>query len=122
MFQIHSYLVGIHDKRTGKTVFRPAPVHILTRQVKALKNLKPIEASVDERIRLRNTLGEAFGTKKAKAAIRAQERKRIDVDAIQGVASHLQSRIEENTTSLPTKGTPDICLFALGLCPPNGLE
>lgn len=55
-------------------------------------------------MRLRNNLGETFGTKKAKAAIRAQERKRIDVDAIQGVANHLQSRIEENTVSLPSKG------------------
>lgn len=53
----------------------------------------------------RNTLGETFGTKKAKAAIRAHERNRVDVDAMKGVAGHLQDRIQENTSSLPTQGT-----------------
>lgn len=101
-------MVAIYDKRTGTATFRPAPVQILTRQVKALRNLKPIEVSVDERMRLRNTLGETFGTKKAKAAIRAHERKRIDVDAIQGIADHLQQRIEENTVSLPSKGVSNL--------------
>lgn len=60
--------------------------------------------SLDERMKLRNNLGETFGTKKAKAAIRAQERNRVDVDAMRGVAGHLQDRIQENTESLPTLG------------------
>ncbi|PSS37246.1 hypothetical protein PHLCEN_2v884 [Hermanssonia centrifuga] len=98
-----SYLVGIYDKRTKTTTLREAPLHILSRQVKALKNLKSIEVSSEERIKLRNTLGETFGTKKAKAAIRAQERNRVDVDAMQGVAGHLQQRIQANTESLPTQ-------------------
>lgn len=80
------------------------PLHILTQQVKALKNLKPMEVSTAERAKLRNNLGETFGTKKAKAAIRAAERNRVDVDAMRGVAGHLQNRIEENTESLPTQG------------------
>lgn len=79
-------------------------MHILTRQVKALKNLKAIEVSVDERMRLRNQLGEAFGTKKAKATIRARERNKMDIDAMQGVTTHLQDTIMENTGSLPTTG------------------
>ena len=101
---IPSYYVGIHDKRTSTTTVRSVPLHILTRQVKALKNLKPMEVSSEERMKLRNNLGETFGTKKAKAAIRAQERNRVDVDAMRGVASHLQDRIQENTESLPTIG------------------
>ncbi|CAL1698160.1 unnamed protein product [Somion occarium] len=113
-----SYMVAIYDKRTGTATFRPAPVQILTRQVKALRNLKPIEVSVDERMRLRNTLGETFGTKKAKAAIRAHERKRIDVDAIQGIADHLQQRIEENTVSLPSKEEAKAEADASRLIPP----
>ncbi|KIO01815.1 hypothetical protein M404DRAFT_28317 [Pisolithus tinctorius Marx 270] len=32
------YLVGVHDKKTGKTTIHPAPLDILTRDVKA-KNL-----------------------------------------------------------------------------------
>lgn len=100
-----SYLVGIYNKRTKTTILRPAPLHILTRNVKALKNLKPMEVSVDERMKLRNTLGETFGTKKAKAAIRAHERNRVDIDAMRGVAGYLQEDIQENTESLPTQGT-----------------
>ncbi|KAI0339086.1 RNA polymerase I associated factor, A49-like protein [Trametopsis cervina] len=96
------YYVGIYNKRTKTTTLRQAPLHILTRQVKALKNLKPIEVPTEERMKLRNKLGETFGTKKAKAAIRAQERNRVDVDAMQGVAIHLQERIQESTGSLPT--------------------
>ena len=48
--------------------------------------------------------GETFGTKKAKAAIKAQERNRVDIDAMTSVTSHIQGRILENTSSLPSKG------------------
>ena len=99
-----SYYVGVYNKRTKTTTLRPAPLYILSRQVKALKNLKPIEVSTDERIKQRNLLGETFGTKKAKAAIRAQERNRVDIDAMKSVAGHLQETIGENTGSLPTQG------------------
>ena len=80
-------------------------MHILTRQVKALKNLRPIEVSTEERMQQRNNLGETFGTKKAKAAIRARERNRVDIDAMKNVAGHLQDTIMQNTESLPTAGT-----------------
>ena len=100
-----TYLVGIYNKRTKTTTLRPAPLHILARNVKALKNIKPMEVSVQERIKLRNTLGETFGTKKAKAAIRAHERNKVDIDAMRGVAGHIQEDIQENTESLPTQGT-----------------
>ena len=69
-----------------------------------MKNLKPIEMSAEERVKQRNILGETFGTKKAKARIRAEERNRVDIDAMKGVAGHLQDRIQDNTSSLPTQG------------------
>ncbi|EJF57477.1 RNA polymerase I associated factor, A49-like protein [Dichomitus squalens LYAD-421 SS1] len=97
-----SYMIGVHDKRTNTTVLRPAPLHVLARQVKALKNLNPIEVSAGERMAQRNNLGEAFGTKKAKAAIRARERNRVDIDAMKDVAGHLQDTIMANTDTLPT--------------------
>lgn len=53
----------------------------------------------------RNTLGEAFGTKKAKAQIRARERNRVDIDAMKNVTGHLQDTIMQNTETLPTAGT-----------------
>lgn len=99
-----SYLVAVHNKRTGKTFFRPAPLHILTRRVKRLKNIQPTPVTVAQRIEARNALGVTFGTKKAQAAIRARERNKIDIDAMKAVTGKLQSTIEGNTTNLPTQG------------------
>lgn len=99
-----SYLVAVHNKHTGKTIFRPAPLHILTRHVKRLKTIQPTPVTVAQRIEARNALGATFGTKKAQAAIRARERNKIDVDAMKTVTGNLQSTIEDNTTNLPTQG------------------
>ena len=37
--------VGIYNKRTKTAIVRPAPLHVLIRQLKAFKNLKPVEVS-----------------------------------------------------------------------------
>lgn len=50
----------------------------------------------------RNALGQAFGTKKALAQIRANERNKVDVSAMESVAPVLQSGIELGTENLPT--------------------
>ncbi|KAI0920527.1 hypothetical protein AcV5_010239 [Taiwanofungus camphoratus] len=117
-----SYLVGVHNKRTGVTTLRPAPLHILTRQVKALKNLPPMEVTTDDRAQLRNKLGETFGTKKAKAAIRAQERNRVDIDAMKGVTAHLQETIMENTGNLPTLEEAKASADSSRLIPPHNTD
>ncbi|OSX57880.1 hypothetical protein POSPLADRAFT_1155569 [Postia placenta MAD-698-R-SB12] len=117
-----SYYVGVYDKRTNITTIRPAPLHILSRQVKALKNLAPLETTTEERVQLRNKLGETFGTKKAKAAIRALERNRVDVDAMKGVASHLQDTIMENTGSLPTLEQAKASADSSRLIPPYNAD
>jgi DNA-directed RNA polymerase I subunit RPA49 len=83
---------------------QPTPVYVVAREVKALKNFKPIESGISEGFRARNVLGEAFGTKKAKAAIRAHERNKVDVGAMESIAGVLQDRIDEGTENLPTQG------------------
>jgi DNA-directed RNA polymerase I subunit RPA49 len=98
------YLIGVHNKRTKVTTLRPAPLHLLTQQVKALKALEPAPVTAQQRFEARAALGEAFGTKKAKAVIRAQERNKMDVSAMENVAGHLQDRIEQSTETLPTQG------------------
>jgi DNA-directed RNA polymerase I subunit RPA49 len=72
--------------------------------VKALKALEPASVTAQQRLEARAALGEAFGTKQAKAAIRAQERNKMDVSAMENVAEHLQDRIEQSTGTLPTQG------------------
>ncbi|KAI0369256.1 RNA polymerase I associated factor A49-like protein [Pilatotrama ljubarskyi] len=117
-----SYMIGVHDKRTNTTTLRPVPLHVLTRQVKALKNLKPIEVSTEERMAQRNNLGEAFGTKKAKAAIRARERNRVDIDAMKNVAGHLQDTIMQNTETLPTAEEAKATADSSRLIPPYNAD
>ncbi|KAI0759036.1 RNA polymerase I associated factor, A49-like protein [Fomes fomentarius] len=117
-----SYMIGVHDKRTNNTTLRPMPLHVLTRQVKALKNLKPIEVSKEERMELRNNLGEAFGTKKAQAAIRARERNRVDIDAMKDVAGHLQDTIMQNTDTLPTAEEAKATADSSRLIPPYNAD
>ncbi|OAX37723.1 Rpa49 subunit specific to nuclear RNA polymerase I [Rhizopogon vinicolor AM-OR11-026] len=97
------YLVGVHNKRTGITTLQAAPLHVLTHEVKALKGLQPAAVSTLQRLEARAALGETFGTKKAQQAIRAQERNKVDVSAMEGVADHLQESILKNTSSLPSK-------------------
>lgn len=99
------YLVAVHNKRTKTTTIREAPLHILTHQVKALKSLKPAAVSTLQRLEARAALGESFGTKKAKQAIKAQERNKVDVSAMETVVDHLQGSIQRNTQALPSRGT-----------------
>jgi DNA-directed RNA polymerase I subunit RPA49 len=81
-------------------------VYLISRQIKALKNFKSTKPDSLEYSQARSTLGKVFGTKKAKAAIRAQERNKIDVSAMGDVAGVLQDRIDEATENLPTQGAP----------------
>jgi DNA-directed RNA polymerase I subunit RPA49 len=98
------YYIAVHNRRTQKTTIRAAPLHILTTQVKAFKGLESSAATIKERVLARNALGETFGTKKAKAAIKSAERNKVDVSAMEGVISHLVDRIEQSTGALPSKG------------------
>lgn len=84
---------------------KAATPYVLSRTVKALKSIPPAPApTAVEYKTARTNLGEAFGTKKAKAAIRAEERNRVDVGAMQGVIEHVMSGIDKGAEHLPTKG------------------
>lgn len=98
------YLIGVRNKRTNVITWQPAPLHIMTRRVKALKGPPPETATDLERIAARNALGETFGTKKAVKAIRAAARNKVDVSAMGTVTELLQDSIQTNTETLPTKG------------------
>ncbi|ETW79765.1 hypothetical protein HETIRDRAFT_440794 [Heterobasidion irregulare TC 32-1] len=117
-----SYYLAVHHPSTGKVVLQPAPLHILTRQVKALKHLKPIAPTAAEHLQARNALGETFGTKKAQAAIRAYQRNKVDVSAMENVAGMLQDRIEEGTENLPTKDEAKLAADAARLIPPYNMD
>lgn len=101
------YLLAVHDPRTSTLRIVPThkSPHILGRTVKKLKSLPTGTANSALAYReARTNLGEAFGTKKAKAAIRAEERNRVDVSAMQGVMSHVMEGIQKGAEGLLTIG------------------
>ncbi|KAK7055446.1 Rpa49 subunit specific to nuclear RNA polymerase I [Favolaschia claudopus] len=79
------YVIAVHDKRTSELSVLPTPMS------PALEYLKA-----------RTALGETFGTKKAKAAIRARERNRVDVGAMEGVMDHVMAGIDKAADGLMT--------------------
>jgi hypothetical protein len=84
----------------------PKAPHILTHTVKALKSIPSSAApSKTQYLEARNALGETFGTKKQKATIRAQERNRIDVGAMEGVMGYVMDSIEKGAEGLMTAGS-----------------
>ncbi|KAG5637083.1 hypothetical protein H0H81_005816 [Sphagnurus paluster] len=99
------YLIAVHNRRTNTLNVLPTAKspHILTRTVKALKSIPPAAAPTQQDYKLaRTALGETFGTKKAKAGIRAEERNRVDVSAMRGVMDHLQEGIDKGAAGLMT--------------------
>lgn len=99
--------MAVHKRSTGATTMLATArtPHVLSRTVKALKSLKSNEEPSALAYReARTALGETFGTKKAKAAIRAQERNKVDISAMQGVMEHVVEGIDKAAMSLPTKG------------------
>lgn len=105
----------MHNKKTGVTTVRQAPLHVLTHQVKALKNLQPAAVSDLEWQEARAALGESFGTRTAKLAIKARERNKVDVSAMEGVVDHLQEGIQKATQALPSKGHSFVFPYHVGI-------
>lgn len=101
------YMIAVHNKRTGTTELLPmsVPVHIVKQNVKALKSaMVDTEKPAGTYQVARTALGESFGTKKAKASIRAAERNKVDVAAMKGAMDHVMDGIEKGAGGLPTKG------------------
>lgn len=100
---LQSYVVGIRDKTTNRIHLRPAPLFLIGHHVKSLSASDAAAQAANDYAQARNQLGEAFGTKKARAAIRAMERNQVDVGAMAGVSDVLQDMIDQKTNTLPEK-------------------
>ncbi|TFK72372.1 RNA polymerase I associated factor, A49-like protein [Pluteus cervinus] len=100
------YVIALHNPKTSTLTIHPtiSTPYIFTQTVKALKSIPPASAPTATQWReARNALGETFGTKKAKASIRAQERNRIDVGAMEGVMDFVTESIDKNAVGLMTQ-------------------
>ncbi|KIY65180.1 Rpa49 subunit specific to nuclear RNA polymerase I [Cylindrobasidium torrendii FP15055 ss-10] len=115
------YMIAVHNKRTGATELLPmtVPVHIVKQNVKALKSAMVDTEKPGGGYQVAKTaLGESFGTKKAKASIRAAERNKVDVAAMQGAMDHVMDGIEKGAGGLPSKDEAKAEANANRLVPP----
>jgi DNA-directed RNA polymerase I subunit RPA49 len=93
------YLPAIYDPSTHRVLIQPAvPTYVLAQRTKRTKlsnlNINSRESDLSNMAK-RDMLGEAFGTRKAKSRIRANERNKVDASAQEGVRDHLMVTIEE---------------------------
>ncbi|KAI8897685.1 RNA polymerase I associated factor, A49-like protein [Globomyces pollinis-pini] len=96
------YVVGVMSKKTGNIKVHPTTLMKFNTIVKAHKN---IESSViaEKGMLARNQLGQAFGTKKRKQAIKANEINQVNVSALSDVASTIKDSIQDNVTRQPVQ-------------------
>ncbi|SCU96828.1 LADA_0H02960g1_1 [Lachancea dasiensis] len=99
------YLVGIYDPATRTVQLHKSPVIAAKVASKSTKDLAGPDIKRTE-LRagaLRNALGEAFGTKKAKKAIADIERNRIDSDKLVDSAVEIVDSVKTASKDLPSR-------------------
>ncbi|CAI4735195.1 BDM_1a_G0045170.mRNA.1.CDS.1 [Saccharomyces cerevisiae] len=106
----NQYVVGLFNPEKKSIQLYKAPVLVSKVVSKSSKNLRgpKIKSKSDTRpSALRNALGEAFGTKKAKKAIADLERNRIDSDKLTDSAIDIVDSVRTASKDLPTRAQLD---------------
>ncbi|RLV93625.1 DNA-directed RNA polymerase I subunit RPA49 [Spathaspora sp. JA1] len=101
----NDYVVGVYDPVHKSVELFKSPylaTKVTAKRNRVYKGPKVRQAGV-RNITQRNALGEAFGTKKAKAAISNLEKNRIDAEKLQGMEMDIVDSVKESTQDLPTK-------------------
>lgn len=118
------YVPALYDPSTKSLVIHPsAPTYIIAQRVKRLKNQAgdAFNPSIpyEQRLLMRNQLGEAFGTRKAKTRIKTMERNKVDAAAHEGVKDHLMLGIEEASKAMPSVDADSEVAIPRFIPPPN---
>ncbi|CCE62090.1 hypothetical protein TPHA_0B04200 [Tetrapisispora phaffii CBS 4417] len=103
--QSNQYVVGVFNPEKKKVELYRVPLLKSKVISKSSKNLAGPKIKSDETRMsvLRNKLGEAFGTKKAKKAITDLEKNRIDADKLAGSAIDIVASVRTAAKDLPTR-------------------
>ncbi|GAA6055841.1 hypothetical protein JCM3770_004786 [Rhodotorula araucariae] len=102
------YLLAVRNPRTHTLTLHPAPLHSFTPAIKSLKHAPSQDPALALYTAQRAALGSAFGTKKAQAQQRAQERNKLNSQSfgsgahVAGLQSHLQHSIASASSALPS--------------------
>lgn len=100
------YVVGVFNKKKNSVDLYKAPVLVSKVVSKSKRDLAGPKIKNQGQVRgsvLRNALGEAFGTKKAKKAISDLERNRVDSDKLADVAVDIVDTVKSASKGLPTR-------------------
>lgn len=105
------YLVGVVDHAAKKIRLHRATALSVRPVVKAtLADASRLIAEkvcyITQNADARNQLGQAFGTKKRRAIIKATEINRVDVATMHDVQETIKTNISSNMADMPDKGTP----------------
>lgn len=101
----NDYVVALYDPaHKSVELFRAPMVHGLVTSLEHRVHKGPkIKLRGARNAAQRTALGEAFGTKKAKAAIASLERNRIDADKLHDMELDIVDNVKELTLDLPTR-------------------
>lgn len=100
-----TYLIGLKRKHSNSVTLHPSPLYHIHPHLNtpAHSSANLTHQSQQERLQARNALGDAFGTKKAKKAIKEAERNNVDIETMANVAGYIQQDISTNTDILPSR-------------------
>ncbi|ORX39701.1 RNA polymerase I associated factor, A49-like protein [Kockovaella imperatae] len=104
------YLPAVYDPDAGTLqIHASSPLYLMVHRSKRMTNVALQMEKADDYRTKRNNLGEVFGTRKAKSQIRAEERNKLNADAMQDVRGHLMETIgakEAEAEALPSELIP----------------
>ncbi|EOR04130.1 hypothetical protein E3P92_00073 [Wallemia ichthyophaga] len=100
-----SYLIGLKRKHSSSITLHPSTVYHIHPHLNTAAHSSShlTQQSQHDRYQARNALGDAFGTKKAKKAIKEAERNNVDIEAMANVSGYIQQDIATNTDVLPSR-------------------
>lgn len=119
------YCLVVRDRQSNQLELIEVPVFEVTPYVKALRQQdleNVIRQSGVQNWQQRTTLGEAFGTKKAKTAINDVTRNRLDADMLEGLESAIVDNVDARTSNLPSREQREQTAEAVRPIPPYNLE
>lgn len=102
-----NYYVAVYDKTTNSIDLYPSALVPISNVVKSKKNVQgpAIKQQNVRNVVQRTTLGEAFGTKKAKKALQSLEKNRIDADKLASMETSIIDSVKTTTENLPSLET-----------------
>ncbi|OLL26991.1 DNA-directed RNA polymerase I subunit rpa49 [Neolecta irregularis DAH-3] len=97
----YDFYIGIFDGNTKDLKLVPTPMFVMNRTIKDLQSAhkKPSKTSyVDQR----NALGETFGTKKSRLAIKSELSNQVDSTSLSKLADTIIDNVKTATENLPS--------------------